>query len=155
MRFHYAKERQKFEKAWKALRKKYEQAGMEADAIESLYALDLAEFHSRRRFEMHIRPLSDLYYDEGAGNLKVSRMKKAEALSVCFDESDFPGRYAWIETLEDPILSERLKQLQINDLELLTYVVLEGHSQKELAQKWNCSQRAVSKRLQKIKKFLR
>lgn len=104
---------------------------------------------------MRSRSLSDLYYDESTGNPKPFRLGKDEAISTYFDESDFPGRYAWIETIDNPILSERLKQLQIIDLELLTYVVLEGHSQKELAQKWNCSQRAVSKRFQKIKKFLK
>lgn len=155
MGFHYAKERQKFEITWKILREEYRRAGMDEDAINSMYDFDLEEFHSRRRYEMRSRPLSDLYHDEGTGNPKPFRLGKDEAISTYFDESDFPGRYAWIETIDNPILSERLKQLQINDLELLTYVVLEGHSQKELAQKWNCSQRAVSKRFQKIKKILK
>ena len=70
MGFHYAKERQKFEITWKILREEYRRAGMDEDAINSMYDFDLEEFHSRRRYEMRSRPLSDLYHDEGTGNPK-------------------------------------------------------------------------------------
>ena len=76
-----------------------------------------------------------------------------EALSASFDESAFPGRYAWIDTLEDARLLRAIMKLNKKDLELLTYVTLEGHGQEELARRWGCTQAAVAIRMKKIKNF--
>ena len=154
MGFNYAKERRKFETEWRKLRQEYEQAGMEPSSIDEIYLFDLAEFCSCRRYEIRTQPLPDMYeVDEGAKQSFLLREYKT--LSTEFDEADFSGEDAWLETIEDPILLERLKQLKHADLELLQFLVLEGHTQKELAQKWHCSQRLISKRLKKIKKFLK
>ena len=47
---------------------------------------------------------------------------------------------------------QAIKTLSIEELEILTFLTLEEHSQKELAERWGCSQRAISKKFQKIKK---
>ena len=154
MGFNYAKERRKFEAEWRKLRQEYEQAGMEPSSIEEIYLFDLAEFRSRRRFEIRTQPLPEMYEaDEGTGQSFL--LRKHKALSTEFGEADFLGEDAWLDTIEDPILLERLKQLKRTDLELLKFLVLEEHTQKELAQKWHCSQRLISKRLKKIKNFLK
>jgi len=44
-------------------------------------------------------------------------------------------------------------KLNKKDLELLTYVTLEGHGQEELARRWGCTQAAVAIRMKKIKKI--
>lgn len=61
--------------------------------------------------------------------------------------------YAWVDTLEDLRLLQAIKTLSIEELEILTFLTLEEHSQKELAERWGCSQRAISKKFQKIKKI--
>lgn len=61
--------------------------------------------------------------------------------------------YAWIDTLENERLIRAVMKLNDKDLELLTYVTLEGHGQKELAKKWGCTQAAIAIRMQKIKKI--
>lgn len=43
--------------------------------------------------------------------------RKNEALSASFDESAFPGRYAWIDTLEDARLLRAIMKLNKKDLE--------------------------------------
>ena len=83
----------------------------------------------------------------------VCIVSENETLSVSFDESAFPDRYAWVDTLEDLRLLQAIKTLSIEELEILTFLTLEEHSQKELAERWGCSQRAISKKFQKIKKF--
>lgn len=154
MGFNYAKERRKFEAEWRKLRQEYEQAGMEPSSIDEIYLFDLAEFRSRRRFEMRTQPLPDMYEADGGANQSFL-LRKHKALSTEFDEADFLGEDAWLETIENPILLERLKRLKHTDLDLLKFLVLEEHPQKELAQKWHCSQRLISKRLKKINKFLK
>lgn len=154
MGFNYAKEKRKFELEWKKLRKEYEQAGMSTYAIDQMYEFDLAAFCSRRSYSAHTQHLPDMYITEGDEENQSSLLKKFKSLSVDFGESDFPGRYAWIDTIDDPLMALRLKRLQPEDLELLTFIVIEGHSQEELAQRWACSQKAISKRYQKIKKYL-
>lgn len=50
MEFNYALERLRFEKQWKLLRKWYQEAGMDEDAIKKLYQFDLQWFNSERRY---------------------------------------------------------------------------------------------------------
>ena len=154
MGFNYAKERRKFEAEWRKLRQEYEQVGMDEQAIEQIYLFDLKVFCAGRVYENHTQQMPDMYTTENLAE-HSSLLKKFESLSVTFDESDFFSEDAWQETIEDPSLFKRLKALERTDLELLKYLVLEGHTQQELAEKWHCSQRLVSKRLQKIKKLLK
>ena len=154
MGFNYAKERRKFEAEWRKLRQEYEQAGMASDAIESLYHFDLDAFRSRRRYETWTQPMPDRYPAEDHVGTPSLR-KNYKRLSTTFDEADFFGEAAWLDTIEDPALLKRLRKLPQKDLKLLQFLVLEGHTQEELAQKWHCSQSSISKRFLRIKKFLR
>ena len=154
MRFNYAKERKKFDLRWEKLRDFYKSEGMSEPAIEQLYQFDLELFRSERRFANRMQPLPPLHIVENAGR-SSELFKKFYLLKTQFDESDFSGRYAWIDTIEDPALLNQIPKLSKRDLELLTYLVIEGHTQKELAQKWNCTQKSISNRLKKIKKILK
>ena len=154
MGFNYAKEYRKFEAEWRKRRQEYEQAGMASDAIESLYDFDLDGFRSRRRYETWTQPMPNM---DSTGEYvgTVSLQKNYKRLSMTFDEADFFGEAAWLDTIEDSILLKGLRKLPQKDLELLHFIVLEGHTQEELAQKWHCSQSSISKRFLRIKKFLR
>ena len=154
MRFNYAKERKKFDLRWEKLRDFYKSEGMSEPAIEQLYQFDLELFRSERRFANRMQPLPPLHIVENAGR-SSELFKKFYLLKTQFDESDFSGRYAWIDTIEDPALLNQIPKLSKRDLELLTYLVIEGHTQKELAQKWSCTQKSISNRLKKIKKILK
>jgi DNA-directed RNA polymerase specialized sigma24 family protein len=94
-----------------------------------------------------------MYVTEANPCNRSALMKKFESLSSSFDECDFTGRHAWIDTIDDPRLIVVLKKLTEKELDVLTYLILEEHSQAELAQKWGCSQKAISKQLHKIKKY--
>ena len=154
MGFNYAKERRKFEAEWRQLRKEYKDAGMDEYAIEQLYLFDLKAFCAGRVYAIHTQQMPDMYIAENLAD-HSNLLKKFKNLSVTFDETEFHSRYAWIETVEDSHLSVLLRKLPQRDLELLTFLVIEGHTQQELAEKWHCSQRLISKRLQYIKKFLK
>ena len=154
MGFNYAKERGKFEAEWRQLRKEYKDAGMDEHAIEQLYLFDLKVFCSGRVYANHTQQMPDMYITENLTD-HSSLLKKFNNLSVTFDEAAFHDRYAWIETVEDSRLSAMLRNLSQRDLELLTFLVIEGHTQQELAERWSCSQRFISKCLQKIKNLLK
>ena len=130
MGFNCAQEKAKFDREWLRLRKEYTDAGMSETAIQKIYEYDWYCFCRR----------SALF-------------RKNEALSTSFDESAFPDRYAWVDTLEDERLLRAIIKLNKKDLELLTYVTLEGHGQEELARRWGCTQAAVAIRMKKIKKI--
>lgn len=155
MGFHYANEKKKFDHEWKRLRKEYADAGMSPSAIEAIHDYDWEAFLSRRTYENHTQPLPDAFLSGEVKEQGSKLFKKYSSLSAAFDEEDFLGRYAWLSSIEDTDLSTKLGKLSVQDLELLTFIILEEHDQRELARIWGCSQSAISQRLKKIKKFLK
>lgn len=153
MGFYYASERKRFEREWDKLRKKYESAGMDTTAIQLLYEFDLELFRSQRTYESHTQAMPSDYISKN-GLERSTLLRRFETQSTTFDETDFPSRYAWVDTIENSQLALALRKLSKEDLELLTFLVLEEHTQQELAQKWGWSQKAVSRRFLRIKKFL-
>lgn len=154
MAFYYAAEKKRFEQEWAQLRKEYAAAGMDEDAIQRMYEFDLEVFRSQRTYSNHTQPLPNEYIDEDGLDRSVLFRKYVNS-TISFDETDFPGRYAWVETIENQKLARLLRQLTDKDLEVLTFLVMEEHSQRELAKKWSCSQKVVSSRLNRIKKFFK
>ena len=154
MGFYYALEKARFDQAWSKLRKEYQQVGMNEDAIEAIYLYDWAAFRSQRNYENRTQPLPSEFIG-GSILTNSTLVRRFSTLSTSFDESDFPGRYAWIDTIEDQRLAALLRQLSQEDLELLTYLVIEDHNQTEAAQKRRCSQSSISTKFAKIINFLK
>lgn len=155
MGFHYAKEKAKFDREWCKLRKLYEQAGMSESAIDEIYTYDWRYFCSQRTYENRTQPLPDLYISDEGQSVRSSLLKKFPALSTTFDEQDFPGQYAWIDTIEDPDLFRKINLLSNADLELLTLLVIHGYSEAEIARQRGCSRNTISKKFARIKRFLK
>ena len=155
MGFNYAKEKTRFEKEWKKLRKEYEVAVMCADDIESVHTFDWEVFLSRRVYENHTQPLPDtLLNDENNGKCS-SLFKKFSSLSTSFDVEDFSDRYAWLESVSDTELYAKLAMLSAEDLELLTLYAIDGYTQTEVALLLGQSQSVISRKISRIKKFLK
>lgn len=155
MGFNYAKEKVQFETQWKKLQKEYAAAGMVPNDIESMRTYDWNMFLSRRNYENHTQPLPDTYFSGDSMDGRSPLFRKFTSLTTAFDAEDFLGRYTWVDSISDAALSLKLNALSTKDLELLTFLVIEGHDQCELAKKWGCSQSAISQRFKKIKKFLK
>lgn len=152
MGFNYSKEKFLFDKEWKKLRERYAKSGMTQQAIQDLYDFDWSWFRMRRNYENHVQALPeeiDEQNTEGRSNL----FQKFASLSISFDDMAFSRRYAWVDTISDVVLTDKLKSLSEDELELLTLFVIEGYTQREIAKKMCCSQKAVSKKIAKIKKF--
>ena len=153
MGFNYAKEHRKFEAKWKKLRREYEEAGMDEDAIEQIYQFDLEVFCSERSYSNHTQPLPDMHVSENAAD-HSTLLRKFESLSCELDELAYSDRYFWIDTIEKTELATKLKQLTRPELELLTLSAIYEYKQWEIAWLLGCHQSVVSRRLKKIKKFL-
>jgi DNA-directed RNA polymerase specialized sigma24 family protein len=158
MSFHNAKERRKFEREWAKLREQYRAAGFSEEGIDAMRTFDEEIFQSRRRYENHTQEL--LSENVVKVSLKTRHgaakpAQKLENLTVSFDESSFAGRYAWADTISDPALTYRIRQLKPDDLELLTLYAIGGYSQPEIARMMGCSQQNISLKLSRIKNFLK
>ena len=143
MGFNCAQEKAKFDREWLRLRKEYTDAGMSEAAIQKIYDYDWYCFCRNRAYERRATQMPPLEIDSPDDARRSALFRKNETLSVSFDESAFPDRYAWVDTLEDLRLLQAIKTLSIEELEILTFLTLEEHSQKERAERWGCSQRAM------------
>lgn len=155
MGFNYAREKREFMKEWARLRCEYQAAGMSEETIKKLYAFDWEWFCSRRSFCNHSQELPVEHIDEDSEQSQSNLINKFDTMRTEFDESTFDGRFAWVDTIEDANLVDKLKQLSTEDLELLTLLVIDGLSQTEVAVLQGCSQNAVSKKYLRIKKYLK
>lgn len=153
MGFNCAREKAKFEREWEKLRAEYQAAGMSEDAIQKLYEYDWHCFCRNRAYARRAVQMPEVEIDDPNDERRSALFKKETALSTSFDETAFRERYAWKDTLEDHRLLSTIRQLTDEDLELLTFIVLEGHIQNELANRWECSQAAIVCRMRKIKKL--
>lgn len=155
MGFNYSKEKFIFDREWEKLREQYIESGMSEETIQELYDFDWSWFRARRNYENRVQALPDEEIDEQKAETRSNLFRKFASLSISFDEKEFSGRYAWIDTISDVALSKRLKNLNEDELELLTLSLIEGYTQSEIARKMHCSQKAISKRLFKIKRKLK
>ena len=151
-------ERKKFERQWSKDEKAYREAGMTEEQILSIRNLKEEQYRSDRRYHMHTQALNPSDFGDGDDDEQEDKSvlfnKFQEELSVTMEyHSD--ARYGWIEEIEDVNLARKLKELPNSDLELITMIAFEGLSQVEIAEKFGVSHQSISKKLQRIKKFLK
>ena len=155
MAFNYAKEKRDFDREWSKLRDEYKAVGMTTADIEELYKFDLNWFCSRRRFINHTQSLPAEVIEGEDSREQSSLLRKFATFSVSLDESAMGGRYGWVEEIDNSRLLDKLRKLSYEDLELLTLLAIDGHTQTEIALFKGCSQNAISKKYLRIKKVLK
>ena len=137
MPYNHGFERKQFEAQQRQRRKQYESAGMSEAEIQAIYQFDLAIFKDERRHLEHRQNVSEDFDSLPGPPLEVR------------------PRLWWVEEIDDPALVKQLKALPEADLELLTLYAIEGFGQVEIAEKLGISQAAISKKLTRLKIFLR
>lgn len=155
MGFNYSREKFVFDREWEKLHEQYKKAGMSEEAVQELYDFDWSWFRMRRNYENSVQAMPEEEIDDQNAATRSNLFQRFTSLSTSFDEMELSGRYAWIDTISDDALSEKLKDLSNDELELLTLLAIEGYTQREIARKLHCSQNAISKRLIKIKRILK
>jgi len=130
-------ERKRFNEEQKRLAEQYRAAGMTEEQIEQMYQFDLVEFNSRRRFSEHTQQFSENAFEESDDDKSPLLEKYLAQLSTSLDFSFAGDRYGWVE-----------------EIELITLYVFDDLTQNEIGVRFGISQKAVSKRIEQIRKHL-
>lgn len=153
MSFNYAKEEQAFFEKWRKLSAEYIGAGMTVEDTWEMYNFDRELFCKERTYIRHNQEFpAETIAEESSESSLINRYP---GLKVHFDESEFSGRFAWIEAVDDSGLAGKLKALSVPDRELLTLIAIEGYSQADVARKMDCARNTISKKIARIKRFLK
>lgn len=154
MGFNYASEKRRFDAEWSVLAEQYREAGFDETGIQAMREFDWEWFCQRRTYENRIQLLPSEVIDNNDDESRSTLFKKFTSLSVSFGESEFMGRFGWIDAVTNPILSDKLAVLSDADKELLTLLVIDGYKQTEIAILQGCSKVTVCKKIKRIKIFL-
>ena len=100
---------------------------------------------------MDIQAFDDENSDDGQNPLLD---KFAEVLTVEINRND-ANRYAWVDEIENERLGIALKSMPQDYIELLTEIVIEGKTQKEIAQERGVVKSAISNKMKRIEKIIR
>ena len=128
-------ERKKFEARMKKQAEEYRKAGMTEEQIKAMYEFDLEQYKSDRRYYSHTQPLEVHEFEEDGEESDNSLLHSfIDALSIDDEDGYFANssRYGWIDTIENPALSEILRNMSDMDIEILTLTVFEGYRLNEL-----------------------
>ena len=150
MGYNYAYERAKFEAEWKKKEEWYRSEGMSEEAIQEMRELDWDEFKGNRIYMLHNQEMPA----DGILELMSHQTHGAyAAVNISELVDQLPGRYDWIERLDNPELVHIIRTLTPEDIELLTMYAINGYSEKNIASIYSCSQQNIAKKLVKIKKI--
>lgn len=137
MAYNYAKEKRKFDAEWKRRELWYRKEGMSENDIGEIRRFDLEQFNRDRAYESRRHPL-----ETACGSCHFQHSKPS------------PGRYGWVDEINDPYLAERLRELSNGNLELLTLIAIEGKTFREVAEIFSCSHQNISRHIARIRKIL-
>jgi DNA-binding CsgD family transcriptional regulator len=156
MEYNYGTACRKFRTKWDKLGREYADAGMSPRAIREMCEFDWQELKSERVFLLHNQLLECFFPDDIVVSEDNSPLihRQLGYLSVNQPEICEWGRYDWVEDIDTPALARRIKALSQADLELLTYLVVDGMTRTEIADGLNITRSAVTQRLTRIKKRL-
>lgn len=152
MKFNYGAEKKKFDIAWAQLATTYAEAGMSPEAIQEMYDYDWNRFKAARIEALHTQeftPPTEL--EDGSFPPESLLMDKfLPQLSCEYDSYGAHSRYWWLEELETPCLAIGVPALTTEDKELLTLVIIERCSTRDIAKRLQLSQRTVARKLSQI-----
>ncbi|MCI9279070.1 MAG: sigma-70 family RNA polymerase sigma factor [Lachnospiraceae bacterium] len=159
MGFNYGLEKKKFDGEWERLRREYAAAGMDEAAIEAMHEFDWQIFKRERTYCRHTQQVPRQRFDEDGDMAEEGSfalyMKYADRFSVAAAEVDRERRDSWLDEIGSEALVARLKGLCGSDRELLTLYVFEGYTVTEIARMQGVSQPVISKKLNRLKKYLK
>ncbi|MDR1464756.1 MAG: hypothetical protein LBJ11_05590 [Oscillospiraceae bacterium] len=153
MGYNYGSECRKFKAKWDRLCREYAEAGMSEADIQTMRDFDWEELKRERIYAIHHQSLECCFgdgdlADDGNSPLIHSQL---EHLSTLQPEICDWGRLDWIEDLDTPELSAKIKALPLADHDFLSCLVADGLTRAETAAKIGVSRAAVTQRLNRIK----
>ncbi len=151
MTFNYGLEKKKFDEAWAALRKCYQDCGMDPESIEKMHEFDWDQFKAARIEAMHTQEMTVPADTDEDDDLTPQLAKKfPEQFTTSYDTFGSHNRYWWLEELNNPCLTFGLAKLTEDDREILTMYIIDGLTEKEIALKRNTYQPKICRQLERI-----
>ena len=152
MTFNYTAEKKKFDKAWEKLAVTYAEAGMSPEAIQEMHDYDWNRFKEARVEALHTQEVPQpLEMYDGTFVAESPLMEKyLRNFSSDYDTYGSHSRYWWLEELENPCLTIGIPFLAPEEKELLTLVIVEQCTTREVARRLNLSQRAAARKLSRL-----
>lgn len=159
MGFNYGLEKKKFDKEWEKLRKEYRAAGMDEAAIDAMHEFDWGVFKSERIYSNHTQKMPSQNFDDDGDAARDDNsallLKFFDSFAVLPQEVDDSRRDSWVDEIESEKLTDALRQLSPEDVELLTLYVFDGYGVADIAAMKGIAHQNVSKKIRRIKKFLK
>lgn len=151
--FNYRHEKEKFDRNWKLLEEEYHAAGMSSADISKMRDYDWDVFKKSRNETNHSSNISlSANRDDG---INVDFILYSGGHYIEIENELFSRRLEWVEHIDHDTLASRLKSLGLAEIELLTEYIIDDLSQAKISEKYQLSQRAISKRIKKIILFLK
>ncbi len=151
MTFNYGLEKKKFDEAWAALRKYYQDCGMDPESIEKMHEFDWDQFKAARIEAMHTQEMTVPADTDEDDDLAPQLAKKfPEQFTASYDTYGSHSRYWWLEELHTPCLTIGAKRLSDKEKELLTLYIVDQCNIREIAARLKESKSTISDRLTKI-----
>ena len=151
MKFNYEHEKRVFEKDWMHIEKHCLAVGITREKLEKVKAEEWEAFRRERSFRHFTVHIPEEEYVDGSHPLEVKCPEK-----FCCEDTYFQtGRYDWVETISSPELLDKVKELTLKQLDILTLYVFEEKNQAEIAKDLGVSQAAVSQQIKTIIKKLK
>lgn len=153
MAINFGAEYKRFEKEMAKKHELYVKLGMTQEQINALDKFDKAEFLSDNTYKRHVQSLSIDEASENPEDLHPLFKKFGDVLSVELKVT-FRDKYAWLDEITSPELTKKLLSLAPDDLELLDAYIFGEETQVQIAKKKGISQKNISKKLDRIRRFL-
>jgi hypothetical protein len=149
-------ERKRFDQEQKRRAEEYRRLGMNEAQIREMYLFDLDWFKSIRRYYTHTQSFTSGAFDGGDEDNTENALFKmfTEAFSAAMEKPINRTRYWWVEDIEDPVLVQKIKRHNENDLELLTLFAFDGYSLTEIGKIYRCTPQNIHQKYKRIKNNL-
>lgn len=148
--------RKQFEEKQKKQAEEYRALGMTEEQIQAMYEFDLEQFKSDRRFYSHTQSFLPDTFDENEDNdEKLSIFELFEdVFTTTIEEAECKSRYWWVDEIGEDDLLGGVRNLNSEQIEILTLIVFENYSQKDAAEKMGIPYRSFKRKIQQIKILL-
>jgi len=154
MAYFYASERKKFEVEFEKFRAESEAAGMDEESIQEMYIFDKAQFNRDRAYITRRNALHESYGPNDdvveEGRLYLARKFPNQLTSSIPDICEW-GRHDWVEDLDSLELTRWAKSLSQSELEVVSYLVVDGMNKADVAREMNLSRAAITKKIARMK----
>ncbi len=155
MGFNYGMEKKSFDSEWAVIRKQYENAGMNSDAIQAMYDYDWAVFNATRSYRNHTQEIAAPSFEQSDESYSPLMNKYREAISVTEHYHETKSRFTWIGEIENERLLSALENLSELDLKILTLYVYAGYTESEIASALESKRITIHKRIERMTVFLK